>query len=210
MEKIEFKDYTKILKKKMVLDHIDRVFDGGKTYAFTGPNGSGKTMMLRAVSGLILPTSGCVVIDGREIGKDISFPENIGAEFLNTEFFGDLTGKDNLLYLAAIRKRIDEAQIREVMNDFGLDPDDERKYEQYSQGMKQKLNLIQAFMEGPDILLLDEPSDSLDEKAKELLYRNIDKEKKKGTTIFIATHELKEIEEIADEEVKIYEGRIDD
>ena len=147
--KIECKDYYKSIKGSTVLDHINYIFESGKIYGLQGKNGSGKTMLIRTICGLIRPTSGSVEINGRIIGKDIEFPESVGLLLEGPAFLGDFSGKDNLLQIAGIRKRISAAQVEQAIREVGLDPSDRKKYKKYSLGMKQRLGIAAAIMEKP-------------------------------------------------------------
>ncbi|MBR0437933.1 MAG: ABC transporter ATP-binding protein [Clostridia bacterium] len=208
MMNIEIKDYTKIIRKKTVLEDISLSMTGGDIWSFTGGNGAGKTMLLRAISGLILPTKGYVSVNGEIIGKDISFPRDMGLELLETTYFSDLSGFENLRYLASIKKKATDQDIEELMDLFRLERD--MLVRDYSQGMKQKLNLIQAMMEGPELLLLDEPSDSLDDLTKTVLYDRIRSFHDDGSLVIIATHDQSEIQELSTRTILIEQGRVKD
>ena len=149
---IKITDVNKTIKKAPILRDINLEFTGGKVYGLRGKNGSGKTMLMRAICGLITPDSGIIDIDGKILGKDISFPESIGVLIENPAFIGNYTGFKNLKVLASIQNRIGDEQIRKALEDIGLDPDDKRTYRKYSLGMKQKLGIAAAVMENPDII----------------------------------------------------------
>ena len=160
---IQLQNVTKRIKENTVLDNVSYTFKSGFVYGLYGQNGSGKTMLMRAVSGLISPTEGKVVIDGETLGKEISFPRSIGVLIENPAFIANYTGYKNLELLASIQHKIGKEEIRKAMLDVGLNPDDKRKYRKYSLGMKQKLGIASAFMENPDIIILDEPINAIDE-----------------------------------------------
>lgn len=206
--KIEVRDYTKTIKGVAILDHINITLEQGKCYGLKGKNGSGKTMLMRAISGLIYPTSGEVLIDGEVLGKNISFPRSIGVLIENPAFIANYTGFKNLELLACIQNRITKEEIQKTMEAVGLNPEDKRKYRKYSLGMKQKLGIASAFMEKPDIIILDEPINAIDEagvvKVKEL----INDAKERGAVIITACHDSAELEELSDEIIQIAEGRI--
>ena len=132
-------------------------------------NGSGKTMLMRAISGLILPTSGKVYINDKELGRHISFPPSIGILIENPSFISNYTGFKNLKILASIQNRISDDEIRDAIRKVGLDPDDKRTFKKYSLGMKQRLGIAAAIMERPDIVILDEPINALDEAGAGLI-----------------------------------------
>ena len=153
--KIEIKNVSKRIGKLEVLKDIDVTFEGGKIYGLRGKNGSGKTMLMRVISGLVHPTSGTVIINGKELGKDMSFPESIGILIENPTFIDNFSGYRNLKALANINQLIDEVEIKETVRKVGLNPDDKKYYKKYSLGMKQRLGIAAAIMEKPDIILLD-------------------------------------------------------
>jgi ABC-2 type transport system ATP-binding protein len=206
--KIEIKDYCKTIKGVVILDHINLTLESGKSYGFQGKNGSGKTMLMRAICGLIKPTSGCVEIDGKRLGKDMSFPDSIGALIENPAFLGGYTGLQNLEMLASIQGKVGTEEIREVITQVGLDPDDTRKYRKYSLGMKQKLGIAAAFMEHPAIIVLDEPINAIDEKGVEQVKQMVANAKERGAIIIVACHDAEELNVLSDEIIRIEEGRI--
>lgn len=206
--KIDIKDYTKVIKKKTILDNVNISFESGKIYGLHGRNGSGKTMLLRAICGLILPTSGEVFIDGKVIGKDIEFPESVGIIIENMTMLTDYSAFDNLKILSKIKKIATDEDIRNALELVGLDPNDKKKVKAFSLGMKQKLNIAQAIMEKPKLLLLDEPTNALDEEAVNDVRRLLLEMKEQGVLIIIASHNKEDLEVLCDDLVEIYEGRI--
>ncbi|SHJ60704.1 ATP-binding cassette domain-containing protein [Parasporobacterium paucivorans] len=206
---IEIRNFTKIIKGTNVLSEVSVQFKGGRTYGLEGKNGSGKTMLMRAISGLIRPTMGAVVIDGAVIGKDISFPDSIGLLIENPSFISKYTGWKNLSILAAIQNNISAEDVRDSLYSVGLDPDDKRTYKKYSLGMKHRLGIACAFMENPDIILLDEPFNALDESGVVMVKDLIMKAKNRGAVIIMACHDKDEMTLIADEVYSIRDGKID-
>lgn len=206
--KIEIENYCKVIKGVTILDNIDLVLESGKCYGLKGKNGSGKTMLMRAISGLINPTDGRVIIDGEILGKDISFPRSIGILIENPAFIANYTGYKNLELLACIQNRIGKEDIRQTMNAVGLDPDDKRKYRKYSLGMKQKLGIASAFMEHPDIIILDEPINAIDESGVTRVKTMIADAKRRGAILITACHDAEELNDLSDEIIQISEGRI--
>lgn len=205
---IKITDVNKTIKKAPILRDINLEFTGGKVYGLRGKNGSGKTMLMRAICGLITPDSGIIDIDGKILGKDISFPESIGVLIENPAFIGNYTGFKNLKVLASIQNRIGDEQIRKALEDIGLDPDDKRTYRKYSLGMKQKLGIAAAVMENPDIIILDEPINALDDVSVEKVHDILEEQKKRGAVIIIACHDKEELDQLSDEIIEISDGRI--
>lgn len=208
--KIEIENYTKIIKGITILDNVSLTFEAGKCYGLKGKNGSGKTMLMRAVCGLIHPTKGQVIIDGEVLGKDMSFPKSVGVLIENPAFIANYTGLKNLELLASIKNIAGTEEIRNIIKAVGLDPDDKRKYRKYSLGMKQKLGIAAAFMEKPDIIILDEPINAIDESGVEKVKSLIAKAKERGAVIITACHDAEELEELSDEIICLAEGRISD
>ena len=205
---IKITDVNKTIKKAPILRDINLEFTGGKVYGLRGKNGSGKTMLMRAICGLITPDSGIIDIDGKILGKDISFQESIGVLIENPSFIGNYTGFKNLKVLASIQNRIGDEQIRKALEDIGLDPDDKRTYRKYSLGMKQKLGIAAAVMENPDIIILDEPINALDDVSVEKVHDILEEQKKRGAVIIIACHDKEELDQLSDEIIEISDGRI--
>ncbi|GAB4074812.1 ATP-binding cassette domain-containing protein [Barrientosiimonas marina] len=197
---------TKKIKDFVVLDNISFSLEKGKVHGIRGHNGSGKTMLLRAIAGLIKLSDGKVVVDGKTIGKDILFPEDVGVLIEYPSFIPDYTGFQNLLFLAKIKNKISEETIRETLNLIGLDPDDKRKFKKYSLGMKQRLGIAQAIMESPDLLLLDEPTNALDEKGISFMEQIIQRLKSEGKTIVVTSHDRDFLQEVSDDIYSISEG----
>lgn len=205
---IEVKNVSKTIKGHPVLQDVSCDFEAGTIYGIYGRNGSGKTMLMRCILGLIFADSGTVCVDGRIIGKDIDFPGNVGAIIENPSFFSYATGYENLKFLADIRKVVSEETIRTVIQRVGLDDTDKRTVSKYSLGMKQRLGIAQAIMESPDILVLDEPTNALDEQGIDLFYDIIQKEKARGALVILASHNKDDIETLADVKIQMSDGRI--
>jgi len=205
---IEVKDYVKEIKKVTILDKVNYRFEQGKIYGLKGKNGSGKTMLMRAISGLIKGSKGYVDINGEILGKDISFPGSIGVLIENPAFLPSETGFWNLKILAYIQSKITDEDIRQTIIDVGLDPDDKRKYKKYSLGMKQRLGIAAAIMEKPDIIILDEPINALDEEGVQQVRDILSKEKERGAIIIIACHDAEELALLSDEIIYIENGKI--
>ncbi|MBE5889799.1 MAG: ATP-binding cassette domain-containing protein [Lachnospiraceae bacterium] len=206
--KVELKNVTKIIQKNEVLKGINLTFEGGKIYGLRGKNGSGKTMLMRAISGLITLTDGEIIIDGKQLGKDMSFPESIGILLENPSFIDNYSGYQNLKALADMNHLISEDEIRKTIQMVGLDPDDKKKYKKYSLGMKQRLGIAAAIMEKPNLLLLDEPINAIDEKGVEQIRKILFDLKSEDRIIIVACHDREELNLLADEIIELQEGYI--
>lgn len=205
---VRLEDYCKSFKSAEVLKNINLTLESGKVIGLKGKNGSGKTMLMRAISGLILPTSGKVYINDKELGRHISFPPSIGILIENPSFISNYTGFKNLKILASIQNRISDDEIRDAIRKVGLDPDDKRIFKKYSLGMKQRLGIAAAIMERPDIVILDEPINALDEAGAGLIKGLLDELKANGSLIIIACHDTEELNYLSDEIYEIYDGEI--
>ena len=205
---VRLEDYCKSFKSAEVLKNINLTLESGKVIGLKGKNGSGKTMLMRAISGLILPTSGKVYINDKELGRLISFPPSIGILIENPSFISNYTGFKNLKILASIQNRISDDEIRDAIRKVGLDPDDKRTFKKYSLGMKQRLGIAAAIMERPDIVILDEPINALDEAGAGLIKGLLDELKANGSLIIIACHDTEELNYLSDEIYEIYDGEI--
>ncbi|MCQ6334965.1 MULTISPECIES: ATP-binding cassette domain-containing protein [Bacillus cereus group] len=205
---IQVDNLSKKIKGQVVLDQINLSLERGKIYGFRGRNGSGKTMLFRALTGLIRPTVGTITIDGKTLQKDISFPENVGILIEYPGFIPEYTGFSNLKLLSMIQQKINDADIKTSIAQVGLDPEDKRKFKKFSLGMKQRLGLAQAIMEKPDLLVLDEPTNALDEEAIDMICNLLLTLKKQGTTILIASHDKETLQKISDYIYYIDSGKI--
>ena len=206
--KIEIKNYTKIIKGSTVLDNINVIFESGKIYGLKGKNGSGKTMLMLAISGLIRPSSGKVTIENEVLGRDISFPRSIGVLIENPAFLANETGFSNLRMLADLGEGMSNEDIESVLLELGLNPKEKKSYKKYSLGMKQKLGIAAAIMEHPDIIILDEPINALDQDSVEIVKKMIIRERDRGAVIILACHDTEELEYLSDEIICIQDGKI--
>lgn len=205
---IQLQNVTKRIKEKTVLDNVSYTFKSGFVYGLYGQNGSGKTMLLRAISGLINLDSGSIFIDGEKLHDKIEFPPETGIVIENMELLPECSAKRNLQMLAKIKNIADEKDIIFSLERVGLDPDSDKKVKKFSLGMKQRLNIAQAIFENQKIILLDEPTNALDEDAVQLIYKIIREEKSRGATIIVATHHKEDLKEVCDVILKIAEGKI--
>ena len=205
---IQLQNVTKRIKENTVLDNVSYTFKSGFVYGLYGQNGSGKTMLLRAISGLINLDSGSIFIDGEKLHDKIEFPPETGIVIENMELLPECSAKKNLQMLAKIKNIADEKDISFSLERVGLDPDSDKKVKKFSLGMKQRLNIAQAIFENQKIILLDEPTNALDEDAVQLIYKIIREEKSRGATIIVATHHKEDLKEVCDVILKIAEGKI--
>lgn len=205
---IMLNNVSKDIKGNRILDNVNLTLTSGRIYGFVGENGSGKTMLFRAISGLMKLTSGEVVVDGRVLHKDIKVLPDVGLIIENAGLYPELTGIDNLRLLAKLNRKVEDNEIREAIIRVGLDPNDKRTFAKYSLGMKQRIIIAQAIMEHPRILLLDEPTNALDEKGINLIRKIIEEEKERGAIVLIASHNKTDIDILADEVYKVQYGTV--
>ena len=206
--KVELKNVSKRLNDVTVLEDISLTLESGTIYGLKGKNGCGKTMLMRMMAGLIYPTSGTVSIDGEILHKDIATPRSIGILIENPAFLPGYTGQRNLELLAGLTGKADRTQIAKTMSRVGLDPNDKRTYRKYSLGMKQRLGIACALMECPDLILLDEPINAIDEKGVPKIWEALQEEKQLGALIVLACHDTEELTSLADQIITIEEGKI--
>ncbi|MBO5426529.1 MAG: ATP-binding cassette domain-containing protein [Lachnospiraceae bacterium] len=206
--KIELKNISKVIKKNNVLEDINYTFTGGCVYGLIGKNGCGKTMLMRLIAGLIYPTSGSVCINDKILGKDISFPDSIGILIENPEFLNDYTGFENLKLLAGLQKNVDEQEIKDTLTSVGLDYNDKRKFYKYSLGMRQRLGIAAAIMGKPEIILMDEPINAIDEDGVAIIRDLIRGLVDKNRIIIIACHDKEEMDYLADKKILMSSGKI--
>lgn len=207
MSEIIIENLSKTIKNNKILDNVNLTFESGHVYGLVGRNGSGKTMLLRAICGLIFPDSGKVIIDGKQLHKDISFPESCGIIIENTDLLPNFSAFDNLKMLSEIKNTANDNMIKSAIKSVGLDPDSKKKVKTFSLGMKQRLSIAQALFEDPDILLLDEPTNALDEDGVNDIRRILLEQKKKNKLIIIASHNKKDISLLSDTVISVSNGR---
>lgn len=196
---------TKIIKGKVILSNINLHLREGTVYGFVGRNGSGKTMLFRVLSGLMSVSSGVITWNGKVLHRDFSVLPSLGIVLENVGLYPNLTGLQNLEYLAGLAGRIGIEEIQEALCRVGLDPYDSRIYKKYSLGMKQRLAIAQAVMERPDVIMLDEPTNALDEEGMEVIRNLISAERNRGALVLLASHNREDIRLLVD-----YLYRIDD
>ena len=203
---VEIKNYCKSIKSRPILNNVSYNFEYGKIYGLYGHNGSGKTMLLRAIAGLLVPDSGSVVIDGKVLHKDMSFPPSIGIVIENMNLLPQYNAFDNLKILGKIKKTATDEDIKTALERVGLKSD--LKVKMFSLGMKQRLNIAQAVFEKQKIILLDEPTNALDNDGVQLIYKLLKEEKERGALVVITTHHKEDLEEVCDVVLKMTEGEL--
>lgn len=203
---VEIKNYCKSIKSRPILNNVSYNFEYGKIYGIYGHNGSGKTMLLRAIAGLLVPDSGSVVIDGKVLHKDMSFPPSIGIVVENMNLLPQYNAFDNLKILGKIKKTATDEDIKTALERVGLKSD--LKVKKFSLGMKQRLNIAQAVFEKQKIILLDEPTNALDNDGVQLIYKLLKEEKERGALVVITTHHKEDLEEVCDVVLKMTEGEL--
>ena len=205
---IRVDDVTKIIRKVKVLDHVSLEFRSGEITGLKGINGSGKTMLLRIICGLIRPTEGKVLIDDRVLKEDMDFPESIGILIDSPAFLDNYTPFDNLKYMASVKNKASEEEIKALLEEVDLTDAINKKYKHFSLGMKQRLGIAAAVMEHPDIILIDEPTNALDSHGVEMVKRILKREKDRGALIVLTCHDYSILKELSDSIYFIEEGRI--
>ncbi|MGN7312692.1 ATP-binding cassette domain-containing protein [Alkalicoccobacillus gibsonii] len=205
---IKIEDLNKTMKKNQVLKNINVSFDKGKIYGLFGKNGSGKTMLLRAISGLIVPTEGKITIDNEVLHDKISFPNSCGIIIESMSLLPQYSGFENLAILAKIKKVATHEDILKALERVGLDQTSNLKVKKYSLGMKQRLNIAQAIFEKPDLILLDEPTNAIDDDGVELIHKILEEERDRGATIIIASHLKQDIAPLCDISLTMKNGEL--
>lgn len=205
---IKVKKVSKKFKNNLILDDINIEFTDGKIYGLIGKNGSGKSVLLKMICGFYEPTKGEILFDEENIIKEKKFPPNTRSLIEKPNFIPYLTGFENLKVLANIQKIIDEKKIIETLKDVNLE-NDNKKYSEYSLGMKQKLGIAQVLMENPKVIILDEPFNGVDDETTLKIRNLLLKEKSNGKIIIIATHIKEDIEILADEVYKFNNTKLE-
>ncbi len=205
---IELTKVTKAFKNEEVLKETTIEFEKGKITGIVGRNGSGKTVLMKIICGLLKPTTGTVVVNGQRIEKDVDFPGDIGIIIETPIFVPYQSAMTNLKNLAAIRGKIKDDRIREVIRMVGLNPDDKKRVGKFSLGMRQRLGIAQAIMEDPSLLVLDEPMNGLDKDGVEDMRQLFKQLKEEGKTILLCSHNAEDIAVLCDEVYEMEKGEI--
>ena len=195
---IELVDLCKTFGQDEVLKHVNRSFEAGKIHGVVGNNGSGKTVMFKLICGFLQPTSGKVFVQGKQIGKDVDFPEDLGLIIETPGFLPQLSGLRNLEILASLKRKIGLKEVAAVIRRVGLDPLSTKPVGKYSLGMRQRLGIAQAIMEDPSLLILDEPMNGLDKNGVAEMRQLFQSLATDGRTILLASHNIQDIDALCD------------
>ena len=205
---LEIKGIGKTINNNVILKDVNLSLEFGNIYGLKGMNGSGKTVLLKIICGIMFPTEGEILLDNKSYTKDKKFLESLGALIEYPGFIKDENGFNNLKYLADINSKISDDSIKEAIKRVGLDYTDKRKVKKYSLGMKQRLGIAQAIMENPEILILDEPTNGLDDSGLEIIKDIILENKKENKLVLVVSHDKEFLDLICDEIYFIKNGSI--
>lgn len=195
---IEVQNVVKRFRDQVVLKNVSISFEKGKIHGIVGRNGSGKTVLFKCICGLMHPEEGVILVNGKRVGRDVDMPENIGAIIEAPGFLPNYSGYKNLRFLANIRRKIGKEEILNVLKTVGLDPESRKHVGKYSLGMRQRLGIAQAIMEDPEILILDEPMNGLDNAGVQDIRALLLELKAQGKTILLASHNHEDIATLCD------------
>ena len=195
---IQVEHLSKSFGSETVVKDVSRAFEAGMIHGIVGNNGSGKTVLMKCICGFMIPSAGRVLVDGKEIGKDVDFPADTGIIIETPGFLPGVSGLKNLEFLASLKRKIKKDRIRETIRRVGLDPDSKKPVGKYSLGMRQRLGLAQAIMEDPKLLILDEPMNGLDKHGVADMRALIASLRDEGKTIILASHNQTDIDMLCD------------
>lgn len=195
---IEVQNVVKRFRDQVVLKNVSISFEKGKIHGIVGRNGSGKTVLFKCICGLMHPEEGVILVNGKRVGRDVDMPEDIGAIIEAPGFLPNYSGYKNLRFLANIRRKIGKEEILNVLKTVGLDPESRKHVGKYSLGMRQRLGIAQAIMEDPEILILDEPMNGLDNAGVQDIRALLLELKAQGKTILLASHNHEDIAALCD------------
>lgn len=196
--KLEIKNLSKKFKDVYVLKDINLTFESGKIYGFTGRNGSGKSVLLKIICGFYTPSTGEVLLDNYNYILNNDFPKSTRCLIEKPNFLPDLTGYENLKLLASIENKIGDKEIMDTIEKLNLKEEINKKYSKYSLGTKQKLGIAQVLMEDPELIVLDEPLNGIENDTAKEVRKILNEEKKKDKIIIVASHIKEDIDTLAD------------
>lgn len=208
MSIIKIENVTKKYRDITVLNNVSLEIEKGSVVGLIGRNGSGKTVLMKCVCGLVSPTSGNIIVRDKRVGIDIDIPDDIGVIIETPGFLPNFSAYNNLMQLANIRRKVGKKEVREAITRVGLDPDDKKHVGKFSLGMRQRLGLAQAIMEDPDILILDEPLNGLDKDGTSVMRQFLLGLKEQGKTLLIASHSSEDIDTLCDNVYEMDKGNI--
>ena len=205
---IAVKNLTKSFKGIKILNNVNITFKSKKIIALVGRNGSGKSVLLKLLCGLYIPTEGEILFDNINYNLNEEYPPNTRALIEKPTFMDELTGFENLKLLAKIQNLISDKEINESLKIVNLYDDKDKKFKYYSLGMKQKLGIAQVIMENPDVMIFDEPFNGIEKRTAEKLRKYLKEKKEEGKLIIIATHIKEDVEELADLVYEVDDGNV--
>ena len=207
--KLEIKNLSKKFKDVYVLKDINLTFESGKIYGFTGRNGSGKSVLLKIICGFYIPSTGEVLLDNYNYILNNDFPKSTRCLIEKPNFLPDLTGYENLKLLASIENTIGDKEIMDTIEKLNLKEEINKKYSKYSLGTKQKLGIAQVLMEDPELIVLDEPLNGIENETAKEVRKILNEEKKKDKIIIVASHIKEDIDTLADVVYNIDNGIVE-
>ena len=207
--KIEIKNLSKDFKKANILNSINLTLESGTIYGLIGRNGTGKSVFLKTLCGFYYPSSGEILFDGKNYSANNLYPDNLRALIEKPSFMPNLTGYENLELLASIQNKIGKSEIEETLKKVNLFEEKDKKYSKYSLGMKQKLGIAQVLMENPEIIILDEPFNAIEEETSNKIKNILLEEKSKGKLIILSSHIKDDINSLADIILTMNNGTIE-
>lgn len=208
---IQVKNVTKtlgLIKRNKVIDNVSMELKSGTVYGLSGINGSGKTMMMRLLCGLLVADKGEILIDRKKIGKDIDFPKSVGLLIENPAFLGEYSGFENIKKIIEITGKPNKPEIKRAIERVGLDPADDKIVKKYSLGMKQRLGIAMAIVGAPELVILDEPTNALDSTGVERVKQIISEERDRGALVVVSCHDRSILDEVSDTIFVVDNGKI--
>ena len=208
MNYIVVSNVSKKYKDRMLVDDVSFTVEKGKILGIVGLNGSGKTVLLKCICGLMDYSGGTITVNGKVIGKDCEYPANMGVIIETPGFLPYHSGYKNLEYLASLRKKISKQEIIDILVKVGLAGEEKKLVAKYSLGMRQRLGIAQAIMENPELLILDEPMNGLDKDGIAEVRKLLLEMKAEGKTMIITSHNEEDIKVLCDKVVEMDKGRL--
>ena len=208
MSYIEVSNVSKKYKDRMLVDDVSFTVEKGEILGIVGLNGSGKTVLLKCICGLMDYSGGTITVNGKVIGKDCEYPANMGVIIETPGFLPYHSGYKNLEYLASLRKKISKQEIKDVLVKVGLAGEEKKLVAKYSLGMRQRLGIAQAIMENPELLILDEPMNGLDKDGIAEVRKLLLEMKAEGKTMIITSHNEEDIKVLCDKVIEMDKGKL--